>query len=114
MNTTIGCQIPGASQPKEPVRLIDANNVMEAVFCAVELYNSEYLAIQDEIKKIPTIDPESMRPTAHWENEEDFNGDPVVWFCSACKERFFLYDGTPEEINYKYCPYCGAKCTFNT
>ena len=24
MNTTIGCSIPGASQPKEPVRLIDA------------------------------------------------------------------------------------------
>lgn len=66
MSTTIGCPIPGASQPKEPARLIDANNVMEAVFCAVELYNSEYLAIQDEIKKIPTIDPESMRPTAHW------------------------------------------------
>ena len=64
MSTTIGCPIPGASQPKEPARLIDANNVMEAVFCAVELYNSEYLAIQDEIKKIPTIDPESMRPTA--------------------------------------------------
>lgn len=57
MSTTIGCPIPGASQPKEPARLIDANNVMEAVFCAVELYNSEYLAIQDEIKKIPTIDP---------------------------------------------------------
>lgn len=40
MSTTIGCPIPGASQPKEPARLIDANNVMEAVFCAVELYNS--------------------------------------------------------------------------
>lgn len=23
MNTTIGCPIPGASQPKEPARLID-------------------------------------------------------------------------------------------
>ena len=63
----------------------------------------------DEAKKAPTIDPESLRPTAHWENEEDFNGDPVVWFCSACKERFFLYDGTPEENDYKYCPYCGAR-----
>lgn len=41
MNTTIGCPIPGASQPKEPVRLIDANNVMEAVFGAVELDNAE-------------------------------------------------------------------------
>lgn len=31
MNTTIGCPIPGASQPKEPVRLIDADEVMNAV-----------------------------------------------------------------------------------
>lgn len=62
-----------------------------------------------EIDIMPTIDPESLRLTAHWENEDDFNGDPVVWFCSACKERFFLYDGTPEKNNYKYCPYCGAR-----
>lgn len=60
MKTTIGCPIPGASQPKEPVRLIDASNVMEAVFGAVELSDSEYLAIQHEIEKIPTIDPESL------------------------------------------------------
>lgn len=32
MNTTIGCPIPGASQPKEPVRLIEAREVMMAVF----------------------------------------------------------------------------------
>ena len=103
------CPIPGASQPKEPVRLIDASNVMEAVFGAVELYDSEYLAIQHEIEKIPTIDPESLRPTAKWENEDDFYGDSIVWYCSACKERFILHDGTPEENNYKYCPSCGAR-----
>ena len=36
---------------KEHVRLIDASNVMEAVFGAVELDNSQYLAIQHEIEK---------------------------------------------------------------
>ena len=66
----------GASQPKEPVRLIDASNVMEAVFGAVELYDSEYLAIQHEIEKIPTIDPESLRPTAHWISVKDRLPDP--------------------------------------
>lgn len=104
MNTTIGCPILGASQPKEPVRLIDANNVMEAVFCAVELYNSEYLAIQDEIKKIPTIDPESMRPTAHWiklgyvcgENEYE---------CSACHQT----EWRTSVSRMKYCMFCGAR-----
>ena len=126
MNTTIGCPIPGASQPKEPVRLIDIKEVLQydgAHFtwsggknCLTEQkaayargYDAGMKLIADEAKKAPTIDPESLRPTAHWENEEDFNGDPVVWFCSACKERFFLYDGTPEENDYKYCPYCGAR-----
>ena len=97
------------------MRLIDADKVMDALYdSGIELYRSEYEEFQKKLDEIPTIEgPELLRPTAHWENEEDFNGDPVVWFCSACKERFFLYDGTPEEINYKYCPYCGAKCTFN-
>ena len=98
------------------MRPIDADKVMDALYdSGIELYRSEYEEFQTKLDEIPTIEgQELLRPTAHWENEEDFNGDPVVWFCSACKERFFLYDGTPEEINYKYCPYCGAKCTFNT
>ena len=67
MSTTIGCPIPGVSQPKEPVRLIDANETMEALNRAeIELYPSEYKAFQKAIDEIPTIDPESLRPTAHW------------------------------------------------
>lgn len=114
MNMTIGCHIPGASQTKEPVRLIDANDVMQNVLDEIRYKESLYTLTVRRIAKraidaAPTIDPESMLPTAHWENEEDFNGDPVVWFCSACKERFVLYDGTPEENDYDYCPHCGAR-----
>lgn len=101
------------SQPKEPVRLIDANNVMEAVFCAVELYNSEYLAIQDEIKKIPTIDPKSLRPTAHWiecdlakvEHGECTRYKDAGIECSKCKrvyDKSALWDGN-------FCPGCGSR-----
>lgn len=57
MNTTIGCPIPGASQPKEPARLIEASNVMEAVFGAVELDDSQYLAIQHEIENFQPSTP---------------------------------------------------------
>lgn len=71
MSKTIDYPIPGASQPKEPVRLIDESNVMEAVFGAVELDDSQYLAIQHEIEKLPTMHPESMRPTAHWISVKD-------------------------------------------
>ena len=83
MNTTIGCPIPGASQPKEPVRLIDIKEILQydgAHFtwsggrnCLTEQkaayargYDAGMKFIVDEAKKAPTIDPESLRPTAHW------------------------------------------------
>lgn len=114
MHTTIGCPIPGASQPKEPVRLIDANDVMQNVLDEIRYKESLYTLTvrriaQRAIDAAPTIDPESLRPTAEWENEDDYYGDSIIWCCSACKDRFILNDGTPEENNYKYCPSCGAR-----
>lgn len=111
---TIGCPIPDASQSKEPVRLIDANDVMQNVLDEIRYKESLYtstvrLITQKAIDAAPTIDPESLRPVAHWENEDDFYGDSIVWLCSACKKRVVLYDGTPEENAYEYCPYCGAR-----
>lgn len=86
---------------KEHVRLIDANalkkRVIKVMFRDCPESGEFYAVGTGDIDIMPTIDPESLRPTAHWENEEDFNGDPVVWFCSACKGSFFLYDGTPEK-----------------
>ena len=100
------------------MRLIDADELKKRAdkVCFPEIPDcGDFDAVGvSDIDIMPTIDPESIRPTAHWENEEDFNGDPDVRFCSSCKERFFLYDGTPAEINYKHRPYSGAKCTFNT
>lgn len=83
MNTTIGCPIPGASQPKEPVRMIDIKEVLQydgAHFtwsggknCLTEQkaayargYDAGMKFIVDEAKKAPTIDPESLRPSAKW------------------------------------------------
>lgn len=88
MNMTIGCPIPGASQPKEPVRLIDIKEVLQydgAHFtwsggrnCLTEQkaayargYNAGMKFIVDEVKKAPTIDPESLRPKAHWKRIQD-------------------------------------------
>ena len=113
MTMTIGCPIPGASQPKKPVRLIDANKVMDALNNAeIELYRSEYENFQKEIDKIPTIDPESLRPTAQWDGEYDgyADGNPVydVWSCSSC--GYSIDDGTDDpELLPKFCPGCGAR-----
>lgn len=62
-----------------------------------------------EIDIMPTIDPESLRPTAHWIKEDSFYKFSTVWRCSACKGKFVLHGGTPENENYQYCPACGAR-----
>ena len=115
MSTTIGCPIPGASQPKEPVRLIDIKEILQydgAHFtwsggrnCLSEQkaayargYNAGMKFIVDEAKKAPNIDPESMRPTAHWISDRGGSTNVV---CSACNAISFAA--------YNFCPHCGAR-----
>lgn len=82
------------------MRLIDANEAIEALDRAgIELYPSEYEAFQKEIDKIPTIDPETLRPTANWKRIQD-----VAYMCTHCKSCFAFIP-----YNYQYCPECGAK-----
>lgn len=116
MSTTIGCPIPGASQPKEPVRLIDIKEVLQydgAHFtwsggknCLSEQkaayargYDAGMKFIVDEAKKAPTIDPESLRPTAYWKRIQD-----AAYMCTYCKSCFAFIP-----YNYQYCPECSAK-----
>lgn len=109
MSTTIGGPIPGASQPKEqrryidrPMRLIDAREVMIAVFNAIEMDEDEYNAIKAEVDEIPTIDPESLQPTAHWViKETDRRGIILSWECDKC--------GRLSRNDYPYCPHCGKR-----
>ena len=99
------------------MRLIDADKVpplSDLRGCAYE--GGEYQAYKSGaeygrglVDDTPTVDPESLRPTAHWINEDSFYKDSIVWFCSVCKGKFVLHDGTPENENYQYCPACGAR-----
>lgn len=119
MNMTIGCPIPDASQPKEPVRLIDIKEILQydgAHFtwsggrnCLTEQkaayargYDAGMKFIVDEAKKAPTIDPESMRPTGKWEPTTVPFMDECV-DCSVCGYRTIYGNG------FKYCPHCGAR-----
>ena len=127
MSTTIGCPISGASQPKEqkryidrPMRLIDAREVMIAVFNAIEIDEDEYNAIKAEVDEIPTIDPESLRPTAQWIAEfvSEVYGPEAVYgsqgdyiycyYCSNCHNEAIL-NNNGEHFTPKFCPECGAK-----
>lgn len=119
MSTTIGCPIPGASQPKEPARLIDIKEILQydgAHFtwsggknCLTEQkaafargYDAGMKFIVDEVKKAPTIDPESLRPTAHWDIGATDPRDVILyWKCSKC--------GRLSGNDYPYCPHCGKR-----
>lgn len=60
----------------------------------------------EDIDAAPTIDPESLRPTAHWEclgeaEALQLGSKYAASYCSRCKGR----------VRYRsnYCPHCGAK-----
>lgn len=109
------CPIPGASQPKEPVRLIDVVPILKNIKLDIMLlhgkaneqgdsadailYTKEIVKLQyfaKWLKAIPTIDPESLRPTAHWITDSSGSTNVV---CSACNTISFAA--------YNFCPHCG-------
>ena len=123
MSTTIGCPIPGASQPKEPVRLIDVAPILKnielgimmlhgkadelgesdnAIRCTKDIVKLKYFA--KWLKAIPTIDPESMRPTAHWIKRGYVCGENE-YECSACHQTEWRTSAS----RMKYCMFCGAR-----
>lgn len=102
MNMTIGCPIPGASQPKEPVRLINAyalkKRCVKVMFRDMPECGEFYAVGTGDIDIMPTIDPESLRPTAHWIRD---SGGSTNVVCSACNAISFAA--------YNFCPECGKR-----
>lgn len=122
MSMTIGCPIPGASQPKDPVRLIDLKEILQydgAHFtwsdgrnCLTEQkaayargYDAGMKFIVDEAKKAPTIDPESLRPTAHWIVTKTNVCGINIYECSSCGA--VRYKASALHLNY--CQDCGKR-----
>lgn len=88
------------------MRLIDADELKKR---AVEVCFSEFpdcgefdaVGISD-IDIMPTIYPESMRSTAHWNIERTDCRDVILcWNCDKC--------GRLSRDDYPYCPHCGAR-----
>lgn len=86
-------------------RLIDANALKKDFnlnFGGV----SHAVAAAEIIDRQPTIDPESLRPTAYWEclgeaEALQFGSTYAASYCSRCKVRV--------RCRSNYCPHCGAK-----
>ncbi|WP_455501878.1 hypothetical protein [Gemmiger sp.] len=88
------------------MRLIDAGDVMDAVFNAIDIDEKQWNEIKQEVDEIPTIDPESLRPTAKWEKsfyESREEGRFIV--CTRCRHAF----SKKGLWCRKYCPECGAR-----
>ena len=92
------------------MRLIDADKVpqlSDMIGCAYE--GGEYQAYKSGaeygrglVDDTPTIDPETLRPTAHWViKETDRRGIILSWKCDKC--------GRLSRNDYPYCPHCGKR-----
>lgn len=57
-----------------------------------------------DLESLPTIDPKSLRPVAHW--EESTCLDDSFWACSNCQ---FPSEAIAAPVLYHYCPHCGAR-----
>lgn len=81
------------------MRLIDADELKKRAECgefdAVVIY---------EIDIMPTIDPESLRPTAEWIEAPDEGADGSWEACSSC-----AWESRWAASQYKYCPHCGKR-----
>ena len=103
---------------KEHVRLIDANalkkRVVKVMFRDCPESGEFYAVGTDDIDIMPTIDPESLRPTAHIMRGTVPNTHDDA-FCSNCRSYLGVpgvdYEDYDSVLNhrYKYCPYCGAR-----
>lgn len=103
------CPIPSASQPKGPVRLIDANELKKRVvkvMCRDAPECGEFYAVGTcDIDCMPTIDPESLRPTAHWIVTKANVCGINRYKCSSCGALRF----SEIALHMNYCQNCGAR-----
>ena len=116
-------------------RLIDAGLVLDNLSGRLESMK-DYDAVKDVINNMPTAyDPDKvveqlekycfekycaegdsdierivkgggadLELECKWKLEEEGN-----LYVTECENRHIVFDGTPEENGYRYCPYCGRK-----
>lgn len=91
------------------MRLIDSDRInfyKATVARGMHSFDNVEIVEKFQIDRMPTIDPESLRPHGRWINIHDGN-----FICSCCKNPVNIVDmmSHPLMIGYLYCPYCGTK-----
>ena len=95
------------------MRLIDADKInyyKATVTRGMRSFYDTEIAEKFQIDRMPTIDPESLRPRGTWEGSADGYSDGELvydtWTCSECGHAVDTDD--PDAL-FKFCPNCGAK-----
>lgn len=95
------------------MRLIDADRInfyKATVARGMHSFNNVEIVEKFQIDRMPTIDPESLRPRGTWEGTADGYADGELvydtWTCSEC--GYTVETDDPDDLT-KFCPNCGAK-----
>ena len=69
------------------------------------------LVLKQTITDIENQPSEDVAPVihAHWKYRYDTGIYQTEFLCSRCKELIETYSCTVDEVEYEYCPHCGAK-----
>lgn len=94
------------------MRLIDADELLKYLNsddCAYDggefqAYNSCMRYVRDLVNTAPTVDEESLRPTAEWIEAPDEGADGSWEACSRC-----AWESRWAASQYKYCPNYGKR-----
>ena len=76
---------------------------------SLELYPSEYAELENALNRIPAADVAEVRHGRWTIAEDDYYGLNIVK-CSVCHEEWCFEERDDVfDLNYHYCPNCGAK-----
>lgn len=74
--------------------------------------NSKYRGLEcaiAQVKKVPAADVVEVKHGRWIKSEDDYCGLNIIQ-CSLCREEWcFECDDDVKDLNYHYCPNCGAK-----
>lgn len=86
------------------MRLIDADDVKKRGDCYLPNVRSVISNILRHTKTVKDVAPVKH---GHWIEQDGFDGD-TYYDCSACGHSWVTIEGTPQDNEMNYCPYCGA------
>ena len=95
------------------MRLIDADKInyyKATVARGMRSFDGTEIVEKFQIDRMPTIDPDSLRPRGTWEGTADGYADGELvydtWTCSEC--GYTVDTDNTDELT-RFCPNCGAK-----